>query len=105
MFNTNERQVLTELLKRLGQIDPPLSASRWFLAAAWVVLVLFFLVLFQVVERYQVGPMGLAFGSAVLGSVTTLVLLYSSSARQWFCIRKHLNEQSIRARLRELDGG
>ncbi|MGO1072676.1 hypothetical protein [Lysobacter sp. CA199] len=105
MFDSNERQVLTGLLKRLGQPDPRFLASRWLIAAVWLVLFLFFIVFFQVVQRYQIGPMGVAIVSAVLGLLTAVVLLYSSSARQWSCIRKHLNEQSIRARLSELDGG
>ena len=102
---TNERRVLTGLLKQLRQPNPRFLASRWPLVALWFVLALFFMLLFQVAQGYPISPVGLAIGSAVVGLLTGLVSIYSSWARCWPCIREHIDEQSISARLRELEGG
>ena len=99
----DERKFLSALLSRLDRPDPRFLATRWPLALLWVAFVAFFMLIMQIAQGYTVNPVALALGSLLLGLIAAWVGYSVCWARQWPLVRGHLDRQSLRARLDELE--
>jgi hypothetical protein len=103
MNKHQEKRVLVTLLKRL---ERPKEVPRWVRLvrpALWLTLVVAFIALFQLAPHAGRSILYVAFGSALLGSITAGVLVYVASLKQWPAVAKHLNSESIRSRLSEIE--
>jgi len=99
----DEHKLLSELSARLDRPVPRLLGTRWPLTLLWIIHVVFFMLIFQIAQGYNVNSVALALGSLVLGLATALLGYASTWARQWPIVRQHIDRASLRSRLNELE--
>ena len=98
-----ERRVLSALLKRAERSVVTSTAARFACLVLWLLLVGAFMALFQLAPHAGRSVLYIAVGSAVLGAIGAWLLFYLAALKQWPLIQAHLNAESIRNRLRELE--
>ena len=103
MSPLQEKRLLFALLKRLEKPSASATLAKWLRVVLWLVLVVAFMVLFQLAPHAGRSLLYVALGSAFLGIITTGVLVYLASIKQWSAIRKHLSIASIKERISELE--
>lgn len=103
MRRQDEKRILVALLRRL---EKPSEVPGWvhlIRPTLWLALVAASFFLFQLAPKAESYVLYVAIASALLGSATAVSLIYVSSRNQWPAISKHLDGESIRGRLREID--
>ncbi|AOL21374.1 hypothetical protein ABQW55_022660 [Xanthomonas citri pv. malvacearum] len=99
----DERKVLTGLLRLIERPNNSLLASNWPVFGVWLLFAGGFMYLFKTGMQSPLHPLILALGSTCLGIAGAWVVLLSVIARQWPYLREHIDVESVRARLAELD--
>ncbi|WP_425533333.1 hypothetical protein [Xanthomonas campestris] len=103
MNHQDERKVLTGLLRQIERPNPSLLASNWPVFCVWLLFAGAFMYLFKTGQHSPLHPLVLALGSTCLGVLGAWIVLLSVIARQWPYLRDHIDVDSLRARLAELD--
>lgn len=99
----DERKALRHLLREIERPNASLLASNWPVFGVWLLFSGAFMYLFQVGDGSPLHPLLLALGSTCLGVFGAWIVLRSVWARQWPHVREHIDVESVRARLAELD--
>jgi hypothetical protein len=102
MTPNEESRLLTIVLQRIegGQESP--AHVRWLSAIAWLLLVAAFVALFQLAPR--VGPVlyVVAGIGCVLGVLTSFVVIYKHSLKQWPVLSPFIKVDEVKRRIDEL---
>ena len=103
MTPNEESRLLAIVLKRVegGAKSPP--HVRWLSAITWLLLVAAFVALFQFVPR--VGPVVyvVAGVSCMLGILTSFVVIYKHSLKQWPVLSPFIKVEEVKRRIGELN--
>jgi len=102
MTPTEESRLLTIVLKRIEDGPKNPAHVRWLSVIAWLLLVAAFVVLFQLAPR--VGPVlyVVAGISCVLGVLTSFVVIYKHSLKQWPVLSPFIKVDEVKRRISEL---
>ncbi len=103
MTPTQEKKLLSVLIKRLDQPGVGVLGGRFFLPSLWVALVFAFTALFQLANRGLLLRPTLVVVAASFGAAIGWVAYYVTSLKQWPMVRPHIDRASIEKRLRELE--
>ncbi|PKV10847.1 hypothetical protein [Xanthomonas prunicola] len=99
----DERKTLRRLLRQIERPNASLLASNWPVFGVWLLFSGAFMYLFQTGDGSPLHPLLLALGSTCLGVFGAWIVFRSVWARQWPHVREHIDVESVRARLAELD--
>jgi len=103
MIPHDEKQFLEGLQKHLNVPPQPYKRNLLRSAIVWILTALFVMVLAQIAQGYPASPIVLALGSLTVGIVVSWLTFSETGARQWSVLRAHINHESVRARLTELE--
>ncbi|QSX77387.1 hypothetical protein [Agrilutibacter solisilvae] len=101
MIKAAETRILRALLRQLDARSTSVLQSRWLIILMWPVTAAVFLVLFQL--EPTIGSVGIAIGSMLVGAAVATVAIYRGAFEQWAVVRRFLDQEAIRSRLRELE--
>ena len=99
----DERKALRRLLRQSERPNTSLLASNWPVFGVWLLFAGAFMYLFKTGVQSPLHPLILALGSTCLGVFGAWIVFLSVWARQWPHLRDHIDADSVRARLAELD--
>lgn len=103
MDRASERKLLQQVLRQSEHGAPRLLTSHLFLPLVWLVLVLLFLGAFRFAGAAgAMGILALAL-AAMAGALGVGAYFLALWAKQWPVVGRHVEEQSIRRRLEELE--
>ena len=100
---SKEKLILTSLLTRVENDKPILFMRAWFNPVLWVVSAIIILTLLQLSESERINTLVVIFVSSLLGVAIGFVSLLQSNIKQWPYIKKHINSESIKTRINELN--
>jgi hypothetical protein len=100
MTPQTEARVLRQLQRQLEGGIPRIYRSPWSEVALWLVLVIAFMVLFQLGER--IHPLALAIVSSFIGIAAGVFGFMRLVAKQWPVVQPHINRESVASRLQQL---
>ncbi|WP_225042549.1 hypothetical protein [Xanthomonas campestris] len=99
----DERKALHRLLRQIERPNTSLLASNWPVFGVWLLFAGAFMYLFKTGVQSPLHPLILALGSTCLGVFGAWIVFLSVWARRWPHLRDHIDADSVRARLAELD--
>ncbi len=100
MTPIEERRLLEGALKHIDHQRSSVLQSKWLPYACWMGFAALYFVAFQFWCRVHPLAMALLFSSA--GVVVGVLAICRSSARRWSVLRRHVDLDSIRARLEQM---
>jgi protein-S-isoprenylcysteine O-methyltransferase Ste14 len=106
MTPKRERRILSAMLKRFEHPERVTTAARWLVVVIWLLLFCTYSVILLVAFDFLTFP-----GHSAAYAMAALVIMamiagylgfYLAALRNWSFLRKHVSEDSLRSRLREL---
>lgn len=98
-----EKLILQSWLTKIENDRPPLCMRAWFNPALWLMLALVILILLQLGENKEISTIVVVACSSLLGLVVGFISSLQASLKQWPYIKKHINTESIKSRMSELN--
>lgn len=106
MTPAQERKALLDLLDQLETGKSGFLASTGLSVTVRMLFLLFFIVLFLFVDKVNVLPvLAVVFVACLLGAMAGLSELGRMGAVRWPALRTHIDRESVRRRVAELDAG
>lgn len=102
MSPAQEKKFLLELCKRFDHSEPGFMESRFFLPTLWVMLVIVFMLMFNLADQGSLSTPAVTIAAAVVGACVGWILFYLTAHKQWPVLRPYIDRTGVEKRLHEL---
>jgi hypothetical protein len=102
MTPSEELRLLSTVLKRIEGGAATTAGGRWLSAVGWLVLVAFFMALFQLAPRLGPVVYVLVGVGCIVGVLTSFLVLYKHSLKQWPALAPFIKVDEVKRRINEL---